>query len=370
MLTQEELTELRNAIEGSRRPLIFFDDDTDGLAAFLLIYKFAQGFSEDIKGVPVKDNPVLRSSIFLRKIEEFNPDRVFVLDKPIIDQEFLDNVKQDVYWLDHHPLVERGRVKYFNPLKHHSTEYNPDNRPTSYWAYKTLEDFAKNHLWIAMFGCIGDWFVPEFAKEFHKQYPDLLPWNSKIKNPGYVLHETKLGRLCRIIQFNMKCSTEDALKSMKIMTRIGNPYEILEQQTPQGRFIYDQYEKIHRIYERIKSEMKKNRGKLILYIYKEKFALTGDLANEIQYYNPDKVVLIAREKEDEMVCSIRSQNIEIRDILKKSLIGIQGHGGGHAHACGCGIKKSDFPAFIVNMKKNLKEAVAEHKKAQKRQKKV
>ena len=39
MITEKELKELREALINSARPLIFFDDDPDGLCAFLQFYK-------------------------------------------------------------------------------------------------------------------------------------------------------------------------------------------------------------------------------------------------------------------------------------------------------------------------------------------
>jgi nanoRNase/pAp phosphatase (c-di-AMP/oligoRNAs hydrolase) len=160
----------------------------------------------------------------------------------------------------------------------------------------------------------------------------------------------------------MKCSTQQALKSIKILTRINDPLEILDQTSSQGRFIHRQYDNINETYERIKSQMKSSRGKLLLSIYEDRFAITGDLANEMQHRNPDKVVMIARRNDEWMVCSIRSQNISIKEILEKSLVGIDGHGGGHEHACGAGIKHGDFPKFIENMKKNIRAATAKKSK--------
>ena len=171
MLLESEILEIREELMSSKRPLIFFDDDTDGLGAFLIFYKFLKGYAEDIKGIPVKDSPELKNEIFLRKIEEFQPDKIFILDKPLVHQDFLDKIKQKVIWLDHHPMVERANVKYYNPLRHKSPDYIPDNRPTTYWAQRIAGD--ESTLWIAMVGCVGDWFIPEYHKEFSIKYPQL-----------------------------------------------------------------------------------------------------------------------------------------------------------------------------------------------------
>jgi hypothetical protein len=56
MLTDAEIKELRTELETSKKPLILFDDDTDGLSSFLLFYKFLKPLVEDVKGLPIKDS--------------------------------------------------------------------------------------------------------------------------------------------------------------------------------------------------------------------------------------------------------------------------------------------------------------------------
>lgn len=351
MLTDKEIEEFRDAIRTSKKPLIFFDDDTDGLSSFLLVYHYARHYAEDIKGVIVKSSPMLKDDIYIRKIEEYQPDKIFILDKPMVHQDFLDKIKIPVYWLDHHPMQDKLNVHYFNPLRHKAKGFDPDNRPTTYWAYKITEE-PKKFLWIAMVGCTGDWFIPEFSKEFSEEYPELLPKDLKIRNPGTILHETNLGKLCRIIQFNLKAQTKQAMTAIKILTRIADPYDIIEQKTSQGKLIYKQYHKLNEIYQNIKSRVKVSEERVVVFEYSDDYSLTSDLSNEIQYYNPDKLILIARFKDDEMKCSLRSENLDVRHVLERSLIGIEGYGGGHEHACGACVKKKDFDKFVDNLRKN------------------
>lgn len=354
MLTTKEILELRDALKTAKKPIIFFDDDTDGLSSFLLFYHYLKKYTDDIRGIIVKSSPILKDDVYIRRIQEYNPDKVFVLDKPMIHQDFIDKIKIPIYWLDHHPIQNNSRVHYFNPLKHEDKKYKPDNRPTTYWAYKVTEE-PKHLMWIAMVGCIGDWFIPEFYKEFIKEYPDLWNKGIKIKNPGTVLHEMKQGKLCRIIQFNMKGTSKEIQDSIRVMKKITTPYDILDKKTPEGKFIYKHYEKVNLIYEKIKSNIRITDDKIILFIYNDKYVLTGELSNEIQYYNPDKLIVIAREKTEDMICSLRSENLNVRKILEEALIGIEGYGGGHEHACGCSVKKKDFDKFITNLREKISE---------------
>ena len=104
-------------------------------------------------GLGLQTTPKLDVSS-LDPIQELMPDLLVVLDVAIISQEFLDKISVPVLWFDHHPLVERRKVHYYNPRKN-----NPgDNRPTSALAFA----IAENDLWIATVGAVSDWYLPDF----------------------------------------------------------------------------------------------------------------------------------------------------------------------------------------------------------------
>ncbi|MFA5797575.1 MAG: DHHA1 domain-containing protein [Candidatus Woesearchaeota archaeon] len=354
MLTQQEMDTFKDVLVTCKRPLIYFDDDADGLSSFLLFYRFLKRHCEDVKGIVVKSAPELKDEMFLRKIDEFSPDIVIVLDKPMMSQDFIDAIKVPVYWLDHHPPQTQKNVHYFNPLLHSDKDHVPDNRPTTYLAYRILGDDAKEDLWIAMIGCTGDWFIPEFAKGFSEQYPYLLPSNLKIRNPGTLLFETEIGKLAHIFQYTMKGSMKDTMSCVKILTRIKDPYEILEGKTPSGKFILKHYQTIRAIYERIRATVKVTRSPLISFLYEDQHSMTGEISNELNYFYPKKFILIARKKGDRMMCSLRAEKFMVRNILEKALMGIDGTGGGHEHACGASISEGDFDKFLNAIKKQLK----------------
>ena len=141
------------------------------------------------------------------------------------------------------------------------------------------------------------------------------------------------------------------MKSVKILTRIKNPYEILDQETPEGRYIYKRYEEVNEVYEPILKDalttIESSKDKLAVYNYKDdKSAFTSDISNEAIYRFPDKVVLIAREKNDEMKCSMRSSKTNLLPLIENALSGLNGYGGGHENACGLNIKKHDFEEFL------------------------
>jgi single-stranded DNA-specific DHH superfamily exonuclease len=141
---------------------------------------------------------------------------------------------------------------------------------------------------------------------------------------------------------------------VKILTRINEPYEILEQSTSKGKFIWKKFVKINNNYQDLKDAVKVTKDKIILYIYSEsKMSLTSDLSNEILYENPEKFIIIGREKSGEVKCSLRSAKYPVLTILNEALKDVNGYGGGHLHACGANIKKEDFDQFLDNVRKQL-----------------
>lgn len=341
MLNEKEIKQIREELETCKRPIFFFHDDQDGLASFLLLYRYVK----EGRGLVLKAFPQLTEQ-YAKKATDYGADKVFVLDIAIVDQEFIDQAKAPVIWIDHHEPIKREHAKYFNPRK----KDEKANIPAAYLCHQV----AQADLWIAMVGCLGDWYIPDFTDEFRKKYPDLLP--EKYKTAGEMLFETKMGILNKAFSFNLKGSTSEVVKSIKVMTRIESPYEILDQTTPKGKMVYKKYEKINKVYEELKERVLKQKTKNKVKVFKyteDKLSLTKDLSNELLYMFPDSVIVLGREKSGEMRCSVRAMNTDLKPIMEKALIGIEGYGGGHEHACGCAIKVHDFEKFIDNIEKQL-----------------
>ncbi len=347
---QEQLKKIREEAENCKRPMFFFHDDADGVCSFLQFYKFiGKG-----KGIVIKSTPNVDER-FLRQVEEYSPDKIFILDLAMVKQEFLDAVNAKVIWIDHHEPQKRDNVLYFNPRLYHPNE----NTCVSHISYKIL----KQHLWIAMTGTVGDWQLPkDLAKEFSEKYPDLLPKN--IKSPDKALFGTRLGELIKIINISLKGKTNDAMNCIKIMTRIDSPYELLNADSPQTRFIH---KKIHPAYEEyshlisdvVKHVKNRKDKRLIVYTYQSKLnSYTGELSNELLFRYPKSVIIIAREKSGEMKMSLRSgKNIMIRPILEKALACVNGYGGGHEHACGGSVKVEDWENFLSMIDNDVKASI-------------
>ena len=346
-LSSAQIRQIRDNLDNCKKPLFFFDDDQDGVCSFLQLYRY----KKEGKGIIVKTTPKL-GTFFSSKVEEYNPDKIFILDLAIVEQDFLDEMKAPVIWIDHHGPFERSNVKYFNPR----VSNWEDNHPTSYMCHQVVQQELKasdaehrSYLWIGMVGCISDWFIPPFIDDFKKKYPELI--DKPYKRVGDIIYNTKLGLLTRIFAFVLKGKASEVMKSIKVLTRIESPYEILNRGTAQGKLIYKRYEEANRMYEPlIKDVLKtaeKSDEKLAVFKYADdRTSFTSELSNEAIYRFPDKIIMIAREKNDEMKCSLRSSKIILPPLVEKCLVGLEGYGGGHEHACGLNIKTRDFEEFL------------------------
>ena len=342
-LSKKQYSEIKEHLDNCNNPLFFFDDDQDGLCAFLLLYRYKR----EGHGIVVKTSPKIEMLV-LNKISEYNSDKVFILDVAATDYEFLEKVKVPVVWVDHHGQSKIENAYYYNPR----ISKAKDNHPTSFMCYNAV----KQDLWLATLGAIADWFIPKYLKEFMKEYPGLI--ENLSKNPGDIIYNSKLGKLIRIFSFVLKGKHKEVMKTVKILTRIKSPYEILNQETAQGKYIYKIYEEVNKVCEPILKDAlnsaEKTKEKFVVYVYKDdKNSFTSDISNEAIYRFPDKIILIAREKNDEMKCSLRSSKLNLLPLIEKSLIGLNGYGGGHENACGLNIKKCDFNEFLRRLEEMI-----------------
>lgn len=347
-LTKEEISKFRNILDNCKKPLFFFDADPDGLTSFLLLYRIKKEGS----GVFVKKSDNFQERM-RRKVEEYSPDAIFILDIPVLDS-FFDNLKITTCWLDHHPplKIRNNHLNYFNPRVHNDS----DNRPTSYWAYKIANNTEDS--WIACLGNVADWFIPDYKDEVLKKHPDYF--NKKAKTAPEILFSTdKLGMLYRIISLMFKTSTKDINSCIKILTRIKHYDEILEQTTSQGKFIFKKASKITSVYENYRKEafdQVTEDNFCLIKLHKSKYSFSSELSNEIVFKNPDKLVVVCTEAEENYRCSLRSEKHMVINILNETLKEVPtAAGGGHDHACGAHVSTEQFNDFITSLRKNFQK---------------
>jgi len=338
-IKMKEIEQIREKLLKAENPIIFFDDDPDGLCSYLLIKKFiGKG-----KGISIRGEPWI-SEKYLPYIKDH--DLVIILDKPMIKEEFLDNVKKPVIWIDHHAPQNVKGIIYFNPR----LKDNEDNRPTTYWCYEITKENLQVHegrspyLWIAFTGIVADYFL-DYYKEFKKEYPDLVIDNPK--EPTDLMYKSKVGKLIKIFSHSLKGKTKIVNKNISLLEKIKTPYELLNKESEEASELVENYERIEKEFEKMVIEAEKHTaGKIIKFIYgNDKYSFTAELALYLSYKFPNKFILVCRDDNDKLKCSIRGHKKELPPIVNKSLIGVRGYGGGHKYACGATIEKEDFEKF-------------------------
>ena len=335
MLSREEIEEIRKILEKSQNPIFFFDNDLDGLMGFLILSRYiGRG-----KGIAARSYPDLNAS-YTRKIDEFKPDVIFIVDKPLVSEEFFSHARQlniPVVWIDHHPLSQGIKdIHYFNPINGTPST----NEPVSYWCWKIAKENEES-MWLAMAGCVSDWFIPDFKDKFVSKYPDLMEGD---KYAGHVLYKTKLGTLIKILDFGLKDRTTNVLKMMRSLQNAKSPYEVFDE----NKFIETRrrYNQIDRKYEKLIEKAKEHSSnKLIFFQYGGELSLSGEISNELQHNYPDKIIVVAYIKGEKVNISLRAQYIDVRKLALDSMQGMQGSSGGHEHAAGASIRAEDLPKF-------------------------
>jgi single-stranded DNA-specific DHH superfamily exonuclease len=340
-LMQQDYDRIKDELVNCTRPLFFMHDDPDGLASYLLLRRF----KGEGKGVLIKTTPRIHAG-FLRRIQEFEPDKVFILDIAVVDQEFVDGAGVPVIWIDHHEPIKLKNVLYFNPRLIDKA----DNSPVSLMCYEVV----KQDMWIAVVGIIGDWYLPSFTQEFHEKYPELMP--EGMKTPDDVLFQTRLGILVLVFSFILKGRTSEVNQLVQTMIKIKEPQEILEETTKNGKMIHEKFKQVEEGYVKLLAAAEKiaSDDEMLVFTYKHKqVSFSKDLANAILYKHPNKVVIIGREGDDDVKLSLRAKNLILLPKLKRALEEVDGFGGGHEHACGAVVKLNEFSKFIAALRREL-----------------
>jgi len=340
------INEIKEHLDKAQNPLFFFDNDNDGLCSFLLLRRHI----ERGKGVTIKSFPDLNVSYY-RKVKELNPDYIFILDKPMVSEEFLNKVNNDnipIVWIDHHQTERYNDsfVYYYNPYLDNKT-----SEPISYIAYKITS--KKEDVWLALIGCISDCYFPDFYPVFEKQYPEL---SKKAPSSAFdVLYNSEIGKIARILDFSLKDTTTNVVNMIRYMSKVRGPMEVLEENS-KTKQILKRYKEINTKYQVLISKAREMAGKDMLYFqYGGQLSLSSNLANQLSYEYPDKIIIVVYIKGDVANISLRGKG-DIRKLTLEALKGIDGaSGGGHQNATGAKLSVSDLPKFKERVEKLYKE---------------
>lgn len=341
MLAKNKLTEIKELLENSQNPLFFFDNDADGICSYAILRR-ALGRG---KGVVIKSFPSLGKQYF-HKIEELNPDTIIILDKPKVSKEFVEKIKEKnlpIIWIDHHDeKIDKEILEYVNYFNS-----SPTSEPVTFIAQKIFN--RKQDKWLAMIGCIGDVYMPNFSKEFSKEYPELF--NANIE-PFDALYTTEIGKAVQLINFGLKDTTTNTLKLMRLLVNSKSIYDLFEENTKTQQ-LQKRFKELNNTYKKLieKAKLKINKdGKLIFFVYAGKTSMSSEVSNRLYFDNKDKLIVVMYRHPDKINISIRGENA--RDVLLQAIKNMSGaHGGGHEKACGATIPFDKLREFQEKIEK-------------------
>jgi single-stranded DNA-specific DHH superfamily exonuclease len=344
MLTKKQIKEIREHLEKAQNPIFFFDNDPDGLCSFLLLRRYiGRG-----KGIAIKSFPEMTEEYF-KKVSELNADYIFILDKPLVSSAFFEEVKKfniPVVWIDHHNVQAKVPefVHYYNTFLN---KYKK-NEPVTYLCYKITN--KKEDLWLALIGCLFDRFVPEFYSDFEKNYPDL---SISSDDAFDILYRAQLGKIVKMIGFALKDRTTNVIQMIRFLISAKSPYEVLEE-TSKNHEMHFRFEQINKKYQKLieKAKTVASDSRMLFFQYAGDLSISADLSNELSYLFPGKIIVVVYIKG--IKASISARGKKIRNILIKSINGLEGAtGGGHEEAVGAQVRVEDLEKFRENIEREV-----------------
>lgn len=351
MLSEKQLSEIRMHLEKAQKPIFLYDNDIDGLCSSILLMKY----SGRGKAVAVRTNPDVGAN-YAKKVQELNADYVFVLDRHSLGKEFVEEIAKlqlPIVWIDHHDTHSMDysyeNIYVYNSMK----SRKKSNEPVTYWAYRIAN--RREYMWIAMIGCISDHFMPPFAKEFGKNFPEC--WEKgNIKDPFYALFKTEIGRYARALSFGLKDSVTHVVYLQNFLVKCKSPSEIPNELEGNGSFA-KRYREIKNKYDSLMEKAKtcmSEKDKLIFFSYGGNLSISAEIANELSFLFPDYCIIAAYNAGSMSNLSIRGK--EVRQALEKTLPKFDNStGGGHEDAVGARLQTDDLERFKEEFIKTFSE---------------
>ena len=341
MITKKQILEIREHLEKAQNPIFFFDNDGDGLCSFLLLQRYiGRG-----KGVAMK---TADAGNYFKKVQELNADYIFILDKPVVSEKFFEEVRQvnlPVVWIDHHENNNIPNfVNYYNPL----LNKGKTNEPVTELCYRIAD--KKDDLWIAIVGCISDETIPDFYPEFKKKYPDLVISSEKAME---LYFKSPIGKIAKIFNAALKDRTTNVVSMLKFLMKVKTPYEVLEESS-QNYAMHKRFNEISEKIEKLIERVEDNDKKVLFFQYGGELSISADLANELKFNFPNKIIVVAYVKGTKVNMSLRGDNV--REIALEAIKNLEGAtGGGHKNAVGVRVRFEDLEKFKERFCKLVKK---------------
>lgn len=341
MLSSDQLADLRATLERSQNPVFLYDNDADGLCSYVLLRRFlGRG-----KGIAVRTHPDIDIG-YATKAMSLGADLIVVLDCPFLGDAFVSEIAAaglPLVWIDHHvvdsPHYTHSSVQVFNPALAKGDTWSDE--PVTYWCYEATRQ--TDSLWIAMMGCIADHFLPPFASDFAKRYPDL--WRTGIRRPFDAYYESDIGNLAQAIGFGLKDSVSHVVYLQNFLIACPHP-SALGAELTSGSSFARKYADIKKRYDALLIDaLHQPPGSFIFYQYGGTLSMSADLANALSHRYPGKYIIVAYVLGG--VCTMSLRGDRVKGMLEELLpLFPHSRGGGHHDAVGARIDSGDLDRFV------------------------
>ena len=154
------------------------------------------------------------------------------------------------------------------------------------------------------------------------------------------------------MSFGLKDRTTNVLKMIRFLLK-ANPVDVLEESAK--NITLKRFKQVDEKYSKLlsKAESFVSKNKLIYFQYGGELSISGDLANEMIYRHPDKIIIIVYLKGAKANLSLRGKGV--RKIMLEALKGIENATGeGHEEATGAKMNIEDLEMFKENMERLIK----------------
>jgi hypothetical protein len=200
-------------------------------------------------------------------------------------------------------------------------------------------------------GCIADHYLPDFAEEFDKQYPEL--WSKGVRAPFDAYYGSEIGKVAMALNFGLKDSVTNVVKMQNFLILCKNPGDVFVETSANYSF-RKKYIEIKKKYDSlVEKAMKCARTNIIFFEYSGTLSISADLANELSYRGKGKYIAVAYKNGSISNISLRGKSI--KKILDRVLKEIEGSGGGHEDAVGARVKTDELKKFRSILEREIEK---------------